>query len=89
MVDLIQSIDSVSLDSHPYSALITDCRYLMLSFEEAHLRHVHRECNFSADLLSKVRNNSLDVYLEFVAPPSFVVSQLLADIWGVSYPRLL
>ena len=80
VVDFIQSIDSISLDSHPYSILIIDCKYLILSFEKAHLCHVHRECNFSADLLSKARNNSLDVYLEFVAPHSFIVSQLLVDI---------
>ena len=61
----------------------------MHSFEEVHLRHVHRECNFSTDLLSKVRNFSSDVFSEFVSPPYFVVSQLLADIWGVLYRRLL
>jgi hypothetical protein len=61
----------------------------MHSFEEAHLQHVHRERNFSADLLSKARNFSSDVISEFVSPPPFVVSQLLADSRGVLYPRLL
>ncbi len=89
VVDLISVENVATQDTHPYSALIFDCRCLMHSFEEAHLRHVHRECNFSTDLLSKARNFSSNVFSEFVSPPHFVVSQLLADIWGVSYPRLL
>jgi ribonuclease HI len=89
VVDLISVENAVAQDAHPYSALIFDCRCLMHSFEEAHLRHVHRERNCSADLLSKTRNFSSDVFSEFVSPPPFVVIQLLADSWGVLYPRLL
>ena len=85
VVDLIHFIDIASLNSYSYSALISDFRYLILSFEEAHLCHVHCECNFRTDILSKARNNPLDVFLE----SSFIVSQLLVDIWGVCYPRLI
>jgi ribonuclease HI len=68
VVDLIIADNATSQDSHPYSALIFDYRFLMHTFEEAHLHHVHRERNFYADLLSKARNNSLDVFSEFVSP---------------------
>ena len=89
MVDIILSDNNLILDSHPYSALIHDCRYLIQSFEEAILQHVHREGNFYADLLSKARSTCDHVFSEFISPPSFVVSQLLTDIWSISYPRTL
>ncbi len=72
-----------------HSGLISDYKYLILSFEEAYLQHVHYEGNFSADVLAKARNTSLDVYSKFVSPATFVISQLLADIWGTSYPPVL
>ena len=89
VVDIILSDNNLALDSHPYSALIHDCRYMIQFFEEAILHHIHREGNFCVDLLSKARSTSDHVFSEFISPPSFVVSQLLADVWGVSYPRTL
>ena len=83
VVDLISAENVAAQDAHPYSALIFNCRCLVHSFEEAHLRHVHRECNFGMDLLSKARNFSSDVFSKFVSPLPFVVSQLLVDILGV------
>ena len=41
---------------------------------------IHREGNFCADLLSKARSISNHVFSEFISLPSFVVSQLLANI---------
>ena len=55
VVDIILTDNIQILDTHPYSALIHDCRYMIQSFEEAILQHIHREGNFSADLLSKAR----------------------------------
>ena len=89
VVDIILTNNIQILDTHPYSALIHDCRYMIQSFEEAILQHIHREGNFCADLLSKARCISEPIFFEFTSPPSFVVSQLLVDIWGVSYPRTL
>jgi hypothetical protein len=89
VVDIILTDNIQILDTHPYSALIHDCRYMIQSFEEAILQHIHREGNFCAYLLSKARCISEPVFSKFTSPPSFVVSQLLADIWGVSYPRIL
>jgi hypothetical protein len=88
VVDLPKSESLGNTDSHPYSALINDCRYLILSFEAASLHHMHQESNFCADLLAKEGNKLLDSFSIYVFPPHFVVSQLLANIWRVSYPRL-
>jgi hypothetical protein len=43
-------------------------------FKEAHFDYVHRERNLCADLLSKARNSSFDVFSEFVSSPPCVVS---------------
>ncbi len=75
-------------DSHPYSALINNCKSLIQSFEEATLQHAHCESNFCADLLAKEGIKLLVPFSIFVSPLHFVVSQLLADIWEVSYPRV-
>lgn len=39
--------------SHPYCALIHDCKWLIQFSKEAHLRNLHYEGNFCADLLAK------------------------------------
>lgn len=58
------SVDS----SHPYSALIIDCRYLLQHFEDAHVNHVHREGNHCADILAKEGINSLSDFVIHPAP---------------------
>ena len=89
VVDLFKPENVVSSESHPYSALITNCKYLILFFEKASLHHAHYESNFCADLLAKAGNTMLDTFSFYVSPPHFVVSKFMADIWGVSYPRVL
>ena len=66
-----------------------NCKYLILFFEEASLHHGHRESTFCTDLLAKAGNTMLDAFSFYVSSPHFVVSQFMADIWGVSYTRVL
>ena len=89
VMDLLKTEDLGNNAFHPYSALINDCRYLILSFEEAFVQHAHLESNFCADILAKEGHNLLTPFFLYIFPPAFVVSQLLVDIWGVSYPRML
>jgi ribonuclease HI len=89
VVELLKPVASDIFGSHPYSVLINDCRCLIQSFDEATIQHAHRESNFCADLLAKEGHNLAKPFSVFSYPPHFVVSQLLADIWGVSYPRML
>lgn len=53
--------------SHPYNALIIDCKYLLQHFEDAHVSHVHSEANHCAGLLAKEGINSPT---DFVVHPS-------------------
>jgi hypothetical protein len=86
VVDLIYAENVAAQDAQPYSALVFDCRCLMYSFEEAHLCHVHRERNFSTDLLSKARNFSSDVFSEFVSPPPFCCKPIIGRYLGCFVP---
>ena len=54
----------------------------ILSFEKTHLK------NFRAKLLAKEGNKALESFLLFLNPPPSIVSQLLSDVWGVSYSRV-
>ena len=56
-----------------------------MSFEEAFVQHAHRDSNFYADILAKEGHNLLTPFSLYISSPAFVVSQLLTDIWGVSY----
>jgi hypothetical protein len=89
VVDLLKPVNDGIIDSHPYSALINDCRSLNQYFEEARFQHAHRESNFCVDLLAKEGIKLFVPFSIFVSPPHFIVSQLLADIWGVLYPCVL
>ena len=53
IVDLLKTENLVNNAFHPFSALINDCRYLILSFKEAFVQRAHRESNFCADVLAK------------------------------------
>jgi hypothetical protein len=81
------AIQESDLCSHPFSVVIIDCRSLIHSFEEAWLLHTHYEGNFCADLLAKEGSKALISYAELFSRPSIIVSQLMADIWGVSFPH--
>ena len=89
MLDLVQPANLTSLSHHPYGALIIDCRSLIQEFEETSLQHTFREGNATADLLAKAGTSLLCPFVVFDHPLPFIVSQILADSWGVKYPRLM
>jgi hypothetical protein len=79
VVDLLNANHNVTFHTHPYNVLFDDSRTLIQCFDEAQLRHVVREGNHCADLLTKAGINSIMLFMLFCTPPSFVVSQLLVD----------
>ncbi len=52
VVDLLKPVNDGITYSHPYNALINDCKSLIQTFEETRLQHAYRESNFCADLLA-------------------------------------
>ena len=89
VIDLLLSDNYTSICCHPLSALIIDCMSLIHSFEEARILHTHHEENFCADLLAKEGSKTLNSYVKLFSPPSIIVSQLMADIWGGFLPSCL
>jgi ATP/ADP translocase len=87
VIDLLSLDNHIDICSHPFSALIIVCRSLIHPFKEAQLLHTHHEGNFCADLLAKEGSRATSAYVELFSPPSIIVSQLMADIWGVSFPH--
>ena len=62
---------------------------MIQNFEEVVLQHTYREGNSTADLLAKAGMDILPSFSLFDSPPSFVLSQYMADIWGIQYPRMM
>lgn len=77
----------ISIASHPCSSLIYDCKHLLQLFEEAHIHHIFQEGNHCTDLLAKEGASSIADFVLYPNPPPFLLYQLHADSWGVSYPR--
>ena len=63
------------------SILINDYKYLILSFEEAILQHIHCESNLCE---AKEGHNLLDTFSLYITLPHFVVSQVVAYILRIS-----
>jgi len=79
---------SVHDTTHPFSAIIIDCKSLLLLFEEVHITHIHREGNHCADLLAKEGHRSHFDFVIHPHPPACIMYQLMADSWGIVYPSL-
>jgi hypothetical protein len=60
MVDLLRPVNVDNTASHPYSALINNCKCLILSFEETILHHVHHKSNFCTNLLANDRSRGIN-----------------------------
>ncbi len=73
VVDLVESQNELMLNSHghPYSNLISDCRFLLLYFEKVHFQHIHLEKNFSARYLGKGLGHVFNPLLFVFPPPLF------------------
>ena len=88
VMNLISSENIERNSTHPYSAIIINCRSLLCHFEEDRVKHLHREANHCVDLLAKESFNAPMGLFVHPHPPSCILYQLLADSWGVVYLRL-
>lgn len=53
IVKILSSSNASFESTHPYSAIIIDCRSLFQDFEDAQVDYIHREGNRCADILAK------------------------------------
>jgi ribonuclease HI len=89
VLDLIQPENLTSCSHHLYGALISDCRSLIQKLEVNRIQHTFREGNAMADILAKAGTKLSCPFVTFDYPPTFVIDQVVADSWGVKYPRIL
>ena len=71
--------------SHPYSALIFDCKSLSQLFEEAHIYHTYCKGNQGTDVLAKEGFSPSNSFAQYSHHNFCILHQLLIDTWGVSY----
>lgn len=84
----VLKLHSIHLNSTgPYSGLITDCRLLLQHFEKARIDHIHCEGNHCVNLLAKEGINNPNSLVLHSVPLPYILYKLLADAWGVVYPR--
>jgi ribonuclease HI len=76
-VELVNSITSPNVF---LSAIVTDCKSLMESFELCSLKHIFREANGCADLLAKTGCVQSSDFLAFSNAPAHVLEALAFDV---------
>ncbi|KAM5549769.1 hypothetical protein ABKV19_000934 [Rosa sericea] len=60
--------------SHPLGNIINSCRHLINGFEDVRIRHIFRECNYTADALAKGSLSHDYGIVIFDTPPPHVAS---------------
>lgn len=84
-IDLLQRANS---RHHPDGSLIEDCRSLLAKQWQWKLQHTPRDGNQCADFLSKEGHKAHSNFVPFHAPPHGLCNLILADLVGVSTPRI-
>lgn len=82
---ILTSHDALYDSSHPCSALISDCRSLLQSFEETHIHHIFNEGNKCADLLAKEGPLGSDSFILYSHPFFPIMYLLFSDAISNSY----
>lgn len=70
-------------------SLVQDIANMKGKFEDVVFVHQYRESNFVVDTLSKKASERILEGVWFTNPPEDIVNFLLADIQGVSHPRMI
>jgi hypothetical protein len=52
---------------------VDDYRWLIRRFDNFNLRHIFKEANYCADVLTKAGCNQLIDFISFITPPSHVL----------------
>ena len=86
----IHLIENCLNTSHPNNVLLSDCRWLMRTLGVQVINHVPREVNSCADALAKASHKQTqNICLLVDNVPSWLLTPMLANIYGVAFPRLV
>ncbi|GLT36867.1 hypothetical protein SLA2020_112150 [Shorea laevis] len=83
----VNLLSNDSIDNHPLSSLVFDCRDLLRCIPHVKISHVMRESNMAADILAKMGHDLSEDFVVFYSIPQPVVNACIADIVGVEFPR--
>ena len=85
----VELINSITTPNVFLSSIVTDCRYLMESFEHSSLKHIYREANGCADLLAKAGCAQFLDFISFPIAPAHVLEALAFDVSTDTRLRLI
>ena len=82
MVSLVavELVNSITTPNVFLSAIVTDCRSLMVRFDLCSLKHIFREANSCADLLAKAGCAQSSDFISFSNAPVYVLEALAFDV---------
>uniref|UniRef100_A0A2N9FTH8 RNase H type-1 domain-containing protein n=1 Tax=Fagus sylvatica TaxID=28930 RepID=A0A2N9FTH8_FAGSY len=85
----VECVNSISTPNVFFSTIVTDCRSLMERFEKCSLKHIFREANGCADLLTKAGYNQNPDFISFPNAPAYVLEALAFDVSNATRFRLI
>ena len=85
----VELLSSVTTPNAFLGSIVTDCRYLMESFEHSSLKHIFREANGYADLLAKAVCNQLLNFISFPIAQAHMLEALAFDVLNDTCFRLI
>jgi hypothetical protein len=74
---------------HKYRVLIFEIRELLSRDWTIRIKHTFREANFCADFMAKLATSYDNGLMIWDEPPQGLQQLLLADIVGISFPRIV
>ncbi|KAJ6420916.1 hypothetical protein OIU84_028322 [Salix udensis] len=87
--DALRLLSANQVGFHKYRALIFEIRELLRRDWTVRIEHIFREANFCADFMAKFATSCDNGLMIWDEPPQGLQQLLLADIMGISFPRIV
>jgi ribonuclease HI len=87
--DALRLLFANQVGSHKYRALIFEIRELLSRDWTVRIEHTFREANFCADFMAKFATSCDNGLMIWDEPPQGLQQLLLANIMGISFPRIV
>jgi len=87
--DALRLLSTNQVGFHKYRVLIFEIRELLSRDWTIRIKHTFREANFCADFMAKLATSYDNGLMIWDEPPQGLQQLLLADIVGISFPRIV
>jgi ribonuclease HI len=85
----VELVNSITSPNAFLSTIVTDCRSLIERFESCSFKHIFREANGCADLLTKTGCTLRSDFISFSNAPAYVLEALAFDVSSATRFRLI